>query len=69
VWAIVASLVFTGATVRWLSFAEGLGFVLLAVGGLTLNQVRYGRVARTPLRVTDSVGEASDSSRPTAMAA
>lgn len=40
IWTIVASLVFTGETVKWLSFSEGGAFVVLAIGGLTLNQVR-----------------------------
>lgn len=40
IWTIVASLVFTGETVKWLSFSEGAAFVVLAIAGLTLNQVR-----------------------------
>ncbi len=43
IWTIVASLVFSGNDVKWLSFAEGAGFVALAVAGLTLNQVRLAR--------------------------
>jgi hypothetical protein len=43
IWTIVASLVFTGNVVKWLSFGEGAAFVALAVGGLTLNQVRLAR--------------------------
>lgn len=39
-WTIVASMVFTGTLVTWLSFAEGLGFVAAMLGGLVLNQVR-----------------------------
>lgn len=33
VWAAVASVVFAGATVTWLSFAEATGFVVLALAG------------------------------------
>lgn len=40
IWTVVASLVFTGETVKWLSFSEGAAFVVLAIAGLTLNQVR-----------------------------
>lgn len=45
-WTIVASMVFSGATVTWLSFAEGLGFVAAMLGGLVLNQVRIVTAAR-----------------------
>jgi hypothetical protein len=34
IWATVASVVFAGATVSWLSFAEAIGFVLLAFAGI-----------------------------------
>lgn len=37
--AIIASLVFVGPAVMWLSFAGGLGFVLLAFTGLTLHEI------------------------------
>jgi hypothetical protein len=37
--AIIASLVFVGPTVMWLSLAGGLGFVLLAFTGLTLHEI------------------------------
>src|ERR1700683_5298914 len=40
IWTIIASLVFSGDVVKWLSFGEGVGFVVLAVGSLTLNEVR-----------------------------
>jgi hypothetical protein len=40
---IVFSLVFSGTTVQWLSFAEALGFVALAFSGLTLNEVAQWR--------------------------
>ena len=37
--AIIASLVFVGPAVMWLSLAGGLGFVLLAFTGLTLHEI------------------------------
>jgi hypothetical protein len=40
---IVFSLVFTGNTVMWLSFAEALGFVALAFTGLTINEAAQWR--------------------------
>ena len=71
VWTIVASLVFSGDVVRWLSFAEGAGFVILAVGGLILNQVRLTRRARlgaaTPL--STPAPATVETSRPAAVAA
>ncbi|HLI59666.1 MAG TPA: hypothetical protein VKV21_08370 [Solirubrobacteraceae bacterium] len=52
-WTIVASLVFAGATVTWLGFASGIGFVALALAGLALHELRTERVVhafelRTP---------------------
>jgi hypothetical protein len=54
IWTIVASLVFAGDTVKWLSFGEGAGFAFLAVLGLTLNEVRMARMVRfgVPAMVT-----------------
>jgi hypothetical protein len=40
---IVFSRVFTGSAVMWLSFAEALGFVGLAVAGLTVHEVEEWR--------------------------
>jgi hypothetical protein len=60
IWTIIASLVFTGETVKWLSFSEGAAFVLLAILGLTLNQVRlalqirHAAPAGVPATVTSS---------------
>lgn len=42
---IVFSLVFGGATVTWLAFALALGFVAVAVAGLTLHEVEAWRSA------------------------
>src|SRR6266536_1271675 len=39
IWTIVASQIFTGSAVMWLSFAEALGFVGLAFIGLTVHEV------------------------------
>ncbi len=68
-WTIVASLVFSGDTVRWLSFSEALGFVGLAVLGLTLNQVRLTRRAHGTIQVPDSMPEHMEGVRRTAVAA
>jgi hypothetical protein len=37
--SVIASLVFVGPAVMWLSFAAGAGFVLLAFVGLTLHEI------------------------------
>ena len=39
IWTIVASLIFAGPAVMWLSFAEALGFVGLAFTGLTVHEI------------------------------
>lgn len=44
VWAVVASTVFSGATVTWLTFAEAIGFVALAVAGLAAHELKTERV-------------------------
>jgi hypothetical protein len=43
IWTIVASLIFAGPTVLWLSFAEALGFVALGFIGLTVHEVSAWR--------------------------
>jgi hypothetical protein len=44
VWTIVVSTVFTGDTVKWLSFGEGLGFAALALAGLIAHELSTERV-------------------------
>jgi len=46
-WTIVASVVFHGATVKWLSTGEALALVALALAGLTYNELREQRAVRT----------------------
>jgi hypothetical protein len=45
-WTIVASVVFHGATVRWLSTGEALALVALALAGLTYNELREQQALR-----------------------
>lgn len=45
IWTIVASQIFSGSTVMWLSFAEALGFVGLAFIGLTVHEVDTWRAS------------------------
>jgi hypothetical protein len=45
-WTIVASVVFHGATVRWLSTGEALALVALALTGLTYNEIREQKAVR-----------------------
>jgi hypothetical protein len=46
-WTIVASLVFAPTTVVWLGFASALGFVALAVAGLTAHELTTERVVHS----------------------
>jgi hypothetical protein len=39
-WAIVASVVFSGAALRWLTAGEGIALVALAYAGLAIDQLR-----------------------------
>lgn len=48
IWATVASVVFAGPTLSWLSFAEAVGFVALAVAGAA--SAGYGLVRRRAAR-------------------
>jgi hypothetical protein len=48
-WSAVASVVYTGATLTWLSFAESAGFVLLGVAGLVVHEVWTEHVLRAPV--------------------
>ena len=71
IWTIVASLVFSGDVVKWLSFGEGAGFVLLAVGGLTLNEVRLAHRAHVvrPVQIVADPPESVETARSAAVAA
>jgi hypothetical protein len=46
-WTIVASLVFTPATVLWLGFASALALIALAVAGLTAHELSTERVVHS----------------------
>jgi hypothetical protein len=43
-WSAVASVVYTGTTLTWLSFGEGIGFVVLAIVGLVAHELRTERI-------------------------
>jgi len=45
-WTIVASVVFHGTTLKWLSAGEALALVALAVAGLAYNEVREQKAVR-----------------------
>lgn len=47
IWTVIASVVFAGATVTWLSFAEALGLVGLALAGLVAHELTSERVVHT----------------------
>ena len=46
-WSAVASVVYSGSTLKWLSLAEGLAYVGLAVAGLIVHEVRTERVVHS----------------------
>jgi hypothetical protein len=71
IWTIIASLVFSGDVVKWLSFGEGAGFVLLAVGGLTLNEVRLARRAHvaSPVQILADPPDTVETARSAGIAA
>ncbi len=43
-WSAVASVVYTGTTLTWLSFGEAIGFVGLAVVGLVAHELKTERI-------------------------
>ncbi len=46
-WTIIASLVFSGATLAWLVFGSGAAFLVMAYGGLALHEIRTEHVVHT----------------------
>ena len=46
-WSTVASVVYTGMTLTWMSFAGGLGFVALGVVGLIAHELHTERVVHS----------------------
>jgi hypothetical protein len=53
IWTIVASVVFDGAALTWLSLGEALGFVVLAVGGLVAHELSNERAMHSLAAVED----------------
>ena len=47
VWSAVASMVFSGSTVMWLSFGDALGLAALAIGGLLAHELSTERVVHS----------------------
>lgn len=45
-WTVVASLIFAGTTVQWLSFAEGAAFAAVGVAGLAADHLLLTRQVR-----------------------
>lgn len=44
IWTAAASVIYTGTTLTWLSLAEALGFVAIALAGLTAHELSTERV-------------------------
>jgi hypothetical protein len=59
IWMVVASVVFTGAALTWLSFGEALGFVGLALVGLVAHERSSERVVHA-LAIEDTRSSADD---------
>jgi hypothetical protein len=59
-WSAVASVVYTGTTLTWLSLAEGIGFVALALVGLVAHELKTERVVHAFEAIT---AEARDGQR------
>jgi hypothetical protein len=53
IWTIIASVVFDGWTLTWLSFAEGLVFAALGLVGLVVHELSTERVVHS-LAVTEA---------------
>jgi hypothetical protein len=43
IWSAIASVIYNGRTLTWLSLAEGLGYVAFALAGLALHEVEDER--------------------------
>jgi hypothetical protein len=56
IWTIIASVVFDGWTLTWLSFAEGLGFAALGLVGLVVHELSTERVVHS-LAITEAPSE------------
>jgi cation transport ATPase len=66
-WTIVASLIFAGSTVLWLSFGEGAALAALGLVGLTLDHLALSRSAHAVAGVPRDAVVTVD--RPSAVAA
>lgn len=47
IWTVIAAVVFSGSPLAWLVFAEGLGFVGLALVGLVAHELSTERVVHS----------------------
>lgn len=47
IWTIIASVVFSGGPLTWLSFAEGLAFAALGLAGLVVHELSSERVVHS----------------------
>jgi hypothetical protein len=68
IWATVASVVFAGTTVSWLSFAEAIGFALLALAGIAAATQRLAnqRAARKLAAAPSEMSRPAEVFRPAA---
>lgn len=60
VWSAVASVVYSGSTLMWLSLGEAIGFVVLGVAGLLVHEMQTERVVRTLEAVPADAGDRAE---------
>ncbi|HEX6763536.1 MAG TPA: hypothetical protein VF094_12115 [Gaiellaceae bacterium] len=54
IWTVIAAVVFSGSPLTWLVFAEGLGFVGLALVGIVAHELSTERVVHSLAPALDS---------------
>ena len=60
VWSAVASVVYSGSTLMWLSLGEAIGFVVLGVAGLLVHEMQTERVVRALEAVPADAGDRAE---------
>lgn len=60
VWSAVASVVYSGSTLMWLSLGEAIGFVVLGVAGLLVHEMQTERAVRALEAVPADAGDRAE---------
>jgi len=69
VWSAVASMVFSGSTLMWLSLADALGLAVLAIAGLAAHELTTERVVHSLAAAETSSDRAMKAAEPYSAAA